>query len=404
MKLEKFDYQIGNGKQKKQFVTLGALCIALIITVVLYKTFASFSNSASYNIINSRVGNLANNRTAVISVDISNPNSVDNHVNAVLYDDNTLSIEGTGYMMDFNGVDLIGKVLDAYIADKADTIFTSEQRDFIAAHQKMMNSLFDYYARSFLSRDASALTAKINDSFDAADLEVVNAILTIVSGAGFDIDQIEIADGVLNIGENAFSLINATTTSDARESIYTDLSNTVDYGCAANTAQAFNLVTINGDIETVGANAMKDLLAENISIGSTVTTIPDDLFSWYNGGIAVVCTDNNGIKYSQQTVNNNATLSIPDSVTKIGYGAFYSYNGASLTLPANLEELGQFAFANYFGNDFSIPSTATSLANDAFRDFTGKITMNSCPGNYQFAPNADVYDINNTWCNQQVEP
>ena len=145
---------------------------------------------------------------------------------------------------------------------------------------------------------------------------------------------------------------------------------------------------------------MKDLLAENISIGSTVTTIPNDLFSWYNGGIAVVCTDDNGItKYSQETANNNTTLTIPDSVTKIGYGAFYSYNGASLTLPANLEELGQLAFANYYGNGFSIPSTATSLGSDAFRDFTGNINLpGNCPGDQGFAKGAKIYDSQNSIC------
>ena len=59
MKLEKFDYQIGNKRKKNTFLVLGLVCLGAFITVILYRTFASYKVTNSYNIIGGKVAKFA---------------------------------------------------------------------------------------------------------------------------------------------------------------------------------------------------------------------------------------------------------------------------------------------------------------------------------------------------------
>ena len=393
MKLEKFDYQIGNKKQKRQFVMLGALCIALIITVVLYKTFASFSDSASYNIINSRVGSFANNRVELLRVNISKEDE-GNEVNAILYQGGILSIDGTGEMKDFEGNDLIGEVLDAYIA--ANVEFTEDEQTFINDNKAIMNSLFDYAARSII-KDDNMLNTLIHNYFehDVEKVELAKSLMNKVSQAGFSIDQIEVIGDVKNIGKNAFSLKGALNGNETlRKDIYTQVYVSNDYMCHPNASQSFNLFTVNANIEDVGDNAFLDLRVQNISIGETVTEIPINLFAWFNGGNLYFC---NTASEPLHEKNASVTLAIPSLVQKIDNYAFYRYNGADLVIPDGVQEIGEYAFANYYGNDITIPDSVTILKDNAFRDFEGKITMSECPATKTFAPNATIF-ANETEC------
>lgn len=59
MKLEKFDYQIGNKRKKSSFIVLGLVCLGAFITVILYRTFANYEVTNSYNIIGGKVAKFA---------------------------------------------------------------------------------------------------------------------------------------------------------------------------------------------------------------------------------------------------------------------------------------------------------------------------------------------------------
>ena len=231
MKLEKFDYQIGNKKTKKEFVALGVLCIALVVVVVLYKTFASFSSNASFSIVGATVGVTEENRVAVMDpVNISKTEN--DEVYATLYDDGTLSISGTGYMKDFDGNDLIGEVIDAYVAENI--TFTEEEQsitDFIVGMnnpETLINTGIDLVARRLLTDWEIATTlidnrTLYNDSvispyieFIADDqesgdkVEVFYGMLRKVRASGFNISKIEIVGNVKNIGKYAFNIKEAT--------------------------------------------------------------------------------------------------------------------------------------------------------------------------------------------------
>ena len=386
MRLEKFDYQIGNKKTKNKFIALGVLCIALIITIALYKTFASFSSTASYSIINAIVEDFSDNRTEIVKIDISK--SSEDEVYAILYDDNTLTIDGTGYMKDFTEVDLIGEVLDEFINQKLNTIFSAEELEFVNADKPFMYTLFDYAARGFMQRDSIALEQAIANKYeDNEDIETIHSLMTKINNLNFDIDQIEIINNVKNIGENAFSLDKATSSSNIRDNIYTNISSSKDYKCNINTSSQIDRFIVEADLEEVGENAMLDINSTNIDIGSNVSIIPDDLFAWYNGGNEIVCEGNS---YSQKESKSNVSLTIPNGVTKIGVNAFYSYNGQTLNLPGSVTEIDEYAFANYYGNNITIHNTITIIKTGAFRDFEGVINMGECLNNNDFAPNADV--------------
>ena len=393
MKLEKFDYQIGDKKTKKEFISLGVLCIALVVVVVLYRTFASFSSSSSFSFVGARVAS-PDSRTEVIRVDISKDVNED-EVYAILYDDNTLSIDGTGEMKDFEGIDLIGEVLDAYIA--ANVTFTEEEQAFINDNRKYMGTMFDYAGRSFLERDVTQLDDNIRGHFtDGNDQALVSSIMNKVSASGFDIDAIEIVGNVKTIGKNAFSLMHATAISDVRDNIYGQIYISWDYTCNTNATQLFNLFKFDAvmdDINAVGENAMLDVRAQNIEIGENATILPNDIFASYNGGELLFPAN---CPYSTKTVNHNLTLTIPDNIEQIGRNAFYVYNGESITLPANLRSIGNYAFANYYGNDVTIPmnpdANGVVFGANAFRDFTGNINLPGiCPTSNVFAPNAHIY-------------
>ena len=390
MKLEKFDYQIGNKKAKQQFIVLGGLCIALIVTVVLYKTFAKFSSSVSYNIVSSEVGDIGNNRIEVVRVDISKTGE-QNEVYAVLYDDNSLVIEGSGYMKDFSDTDIIGEVLEEYIENNKQTLFTESELAFIANNENKMMSIFNIAGRSsFISKNDIDFTNKIGDLFKdenddpiTEDIEKAIAIKNKVVASGFDIDSIEIIGNVKNIGDNAFNLKGAIAAGNNRYDLYTY--DSIDYKGEDNLYQTFNSITLNADLEEVGnpqtaSSAVSDLYIQNIIIEEGVTTIPNDIFAWYG----------DKLKTSERVDMNNQVISLPTSVTKIGNSAFYLYEG-SLVLPSNITEIEEYSFASYNKGNLVFPVSLTTIKENAFRDFNKRIDMNSCPQNKIFAPNATIY-------------
>lgn len=379
MKLEKFDYQIGNKKAKREFIALGVLCIFLVITVVLYKTFASFSSTSSYNIIAGRVAPFNEARRALVTKDISL--TADDDVSCILYNDGALNISGDGKMKNFSGNDLIALMLDDYIASKV--TFTNEEKTFINDNKKVMKSLFDIVTRpwnftvqdekidefletTFTTTNELQLTVVDNDKVNMA-----KAILTKVKDSGFYIENLEITGNVENIGDNAFAILAATNTSDDRDSnVYKYFYNGVDYASNANAPILFNIVSLEANLDTVGSHAVSDIAATSISIDNAVTKIPNDMFAYYN--------------------DSNSNLIIPNSVTSIGINAFYSYNGQSLTLSNTLSSLGEYAFAAYNGGNIQIPDSLATFSPNVFRDFTNEITIKACASNEltAFAPNA----------------
>ena len=60
MKLQKFDYQIKDNKKNKSLIVVSILLVALVVGVVLYKSFAAYKVTESYNIIKGSVAEFTN--------------------------------------------------------------------------------------------------------------------------------------------------------------------------------------------------------------------------------------------------------------------------------------------------------------------------------------------------------
>ena len=67
------------------------------------------------------------------------------------------------------------------------------------------------------------------------------------------------------------------------------------------------------------------------------------------------------------------SVTIPNSVTSIGYGAFYQCSGlTSMTIPESVTSIGENAFMGCSGlTSITIPNSATSIGEAAFRDCSG---------------------------------
>lgn len=402
MKLEKFDYKIGNKKTKREFIILGVLCLALVVVVVLYKTFANFTANASFDIISGKVADFSNTRQAIVSINIGKPEQdnapATDKVTATIYDDKALVIAGEGEMINFTDNDLIGKLLDKFITDKV--TFTQEEADFINANQPFMKAMFNYSGRSFMARDNNKLdeaitahfTTKVeneDDQVDEASINLTKSLMSKVANAGFSVETIEITDEVKNLGNNTFCLMCVST--EEISNLYASIYEHKDYNNNANVKYSFNMLTLDASLDSVGTNATSDLVADNFTIEDTVTKIPNDLFAWFT------------------TTDTNYTLTIPSSVKSIGINAFYLYNGKAIVLPASIEKIDSYAFAAFNGDSFTIPNPkpdaeglVPTLGEGAFRDFTKTITLtiphDKCPATNNYAIHATVNDVDGNNC------
>ena len=91
--------------------------------------------------------------------------------------------------------------------------------------------------------------------------------------------------------------------------------------------------------------------------GSSYTvTIPSEI-----GGVPVTAIGDNAFQNSTMTA-----VIVPDSVTTIGYAAFYSCSGlTAIEIPKSVTTLGSFAFQNCTGlTNVTIPNTVTTLGTE----------------------------------------
>ena len=399
MKLEKFDYKIGNKKTKREFIILGVLCLALVVVVVLYKTFANFTANASFDIISGKVADFSNNRTTIVSINIGKTES--DHVTATLYADHALAIEGEGEMKDFTNNDLIGELLDKFITDGyVGALVNGNNPAFIEANHDFMRVMFNYAGRTFMARDNDKLDAVITAHYtteveneepqvDQDSIDKVKNLMQSLAVSDFKIETIEISDEVKNLGKNAFCLMCVSSEND--QNIYKEIYEHKDYNNHDNVKYSLNMLTLDASLDSVGTDATSDLLADNITIKNTVTKIPNDLFAWFT------------------TTDVNYTLTIPNSVKSIGINAFYLYNGKTLVLPTAIESIGNYAFAAFDGDSFTIPNPkpdaeglVPTLGEGAFRDFTKTITLtiphDKCPATNNFATHATINDVDGNNC------
>ena len=144
-------------------------------------------------------------------------------------------------------------------------------------------------------------------------------------------------------------------------------------GGSAYTSYIYDMYTSNdklGDYAFYGCSVLTSL-----TIPSSVTSIGYRAFYGCSGLTSL--TISSGVtaigKEAFYGCSGLTSLTIPSSVTSIGYGAFSGCSGlTSLTIPSGVTSIGDCAFLSCSGlTSLTIPSSVTSIGSDAFLGCSG---------------------------------
>ena len=208
----------------------------------------------------------------------------------------------------------------------------------------------------------------------------VNKNVTVAPwGLYFDIaKKIIIHSGVTSIGNHAFYGCTGLTSVTIPDSV-TSIGDAAFYGCTGLTS-----ITIPDSVTSIGISAFRGCS------GLTLITIPDSVNSSGEGafygctGLKTAGPIGGGYDYEfgwTDTIPGYAfndcdwltSITIPDSVTSIGYAAFYGCTGlTSVTIPDSVTSIGNWAFCGCTGlTSVTIPDSVTSIKYCAFSGCTG---------------------------------
>ena len=146
------------------------------------------------------------------------------------------------------------------------------------------------------------------------------------------------------------------------------LSDQATTGCKINGATGPGTLSIvsNADLGTVSAF---DGLVKALVEGTVTTVTADDL----DGATSIG-------SYAFAFCNSLTSVTIPDSVTSIGYQAFNESSLTSVTMPDSVTSIGSYAFQNCSGlTSVTIPSSVTSIGDEAFYGCSNLTTVTVQP-------------------------
>ena len=186
--------------------------------------------------------------------------------------------------------------------------------------------------------------------------------------------------------------IPATVTDSGITYSVTSIDNSAFSGCSSLTS-----VTIGNSVTSIGNRAFSGCSSlTSVTIGNSVTTIGSDAF-YYCSSLtkltwnAVNCSSNGGMTTSNietVTIGNQVqvlpagfargskitSVTIGNSVTSIGYAAFYNCSGLTreLVIPNSVSSIGDYAFSGCSGLTLvTIPNSVTSIGKGAFYGCSG---------------------------------
>lgn len=235
------------------------------------------------------------------------------------------------------------------------------------------------------SRDnCNAVIKTASDSllFGCKSTVIPDSVTTIEYGAFKDctgLTEITIPDNVTSIESSAFSGCTGLTSIELPDSI-TCINYCTFEGCTGLTS-----FTIPDSVTTIESNAFSYCTAlESIFIPASVENITGDLFIGCSALESITVDPLNPVYDSRENCNaiieteTDAVFSgcnstaFPDSVTSIGYSAFYRRTGlTSITIPDTITSIGEYAFYGCSNlTSVSFPDSITVISYESFA-FTG---------------------------------
>ena len=183
--------------------------------------------------------------------------------------------------------------------------------------------------------------------------------------------SVTIPDSLTTIGYQAFSHCSSLTSVTIGNSV-TTIRDYAFYDCSSLTS-----ITIPDSVTTIGYGAFYDCSSlTSVTIPDSVTTIGEDAFcncsqlQEFKGKFAsddgrCLIQDGTLIAFAPAELTEYA---IPDSVTTIGYGAFYDCSSlTSITIPDSVTTIGEDAFYNCTSlTSVTIPDSVTTIGVCAF--------------------------------------
>ena len=225
-------------------------------------------------------------------------------------------------------------------------------------------------------------------AFGRSEIESViipNTVTIIEPDAFYDcyaLTSVTIPNSVTSIGEEAFSGCSSLTSIEIPNSV-TSIGNNAFAGCSSLTS-----VTIPNSVTSIGNNAFRDV--NNIIYSGTATGSPwgAKCVNGYVDGYLVYSDDTKTTLLGCSAAATGEIV-IPNSVTSIGYEAFYACSRlTSVTIPNSVTSIGERAFDGCWGltsvvwnakncNEYNFGDQVTSFS---FGDSVEIIPANLCKG------------------------
>ena len=222
---------------------------------------------------------------------------------------------------------------------------------------------------------------------------IPNGVTSINSYAFYScsgLTSVTIPDSVISIGSFAFRDCRSLTSViwNAEKCTKADNRSPIFDGCSK-----LSSVTIGENVKTIPSYAFYGCHSlTSITIPDSVTSIGDSAFAYCSGLTSIVVENNNqyftsidGNLYNKDKTKliqyaigkTDVLFIIPDSVTSIGYDAFYHcWSLTSVTIPDSVTSIGDSAFYDCSNlTSVTIPDGVTSIGNSAFYDCSSLKTV-----------------------------
>ena len=203
----------------------------------------------------------------------------------------------------------------------------------------------------------------------------------------YQLQTISISDNVTSIGEETFvycklrtvtfgkSISNIHETAFNQVALKTVIWNAENYSKAYTLPNCVNTVTFGNSVKHIPASLCRSTSISSISIPNSVTSIGDGAFDncRYLTSVTIPNSVTSIGSSAFEDCSSLTSVTIGESVTSIGKKAFAYCSGlTSVTLGNSVTSIGNSAFSGCSGlTSITIPNSVTSIGDDAFRNCSG---------------------------------